>query len=110
MTFDDYRIESIKRVARKNHAKIWTNVVQRLEQKHEINVGKLSKVTKTGDVIAVPGKVLGAGVIQHSITIGAVSFSESAKEKIKSAGGTIMLIEKLVETNPNGKGVKIFVG
>ena len=39
MTFDDYRIESIKRVARKNHAKIWTNVVQRLEQKHEINVG-----------------------------------------------------------------------
>ena len=36
--------------------------------------------------------------------------AESAKEKIKNAGGTTMLIEKLVETNPEGKGVKIFVG
>ena len=56
------------------------------------------------------GKVLGAGVIEHSITIGAVSFSETARVKIKNAGGTVMLIEKLVETNPDGKGVKIFVG
>ena len=110
MTFNDYRIESIKRIARKNDAKIWINIVQKLEHNHEINVGTLSKVTKTGDVIAVPGKVLGAGIIEHSITIGAVSFSESAKEKIKNAGGTTMLIEKLVETNPEGKGVKIFVG
>ena len=75
------------------------------------NTSVLNKlITKTGDVIAVPGKVLGAGVIEHSITIGAVSFSETAKVKIKNAGGTVMLIEKLVETNPDGKGVKIFVG
>ena len=110
MTFNDYRIESIKRVARKTHAKVWTNIVQKLEHDHEINVGNLSRVRKTGDIIAVPGKVLGAGVIAHSITIGAVSFSETAKVKIKNAGGTVMLIEKLVETNPDGKGVKIFVG
>ena len=110
MTFNDYQIESIKRVARKTHAKVWTNIVKKLEHDLEINVGNLSRVTKTGDVIAVPGKVLGAGVIEHSITIGAVSFSETAKVKIKNAGGTVMLIEKLVETNPDGKGVKIFVG
>ena len=110
MTFNDYRIESIKRVARKTHAKVWTNIVKKLEHDHEINVGNLSRVTKTGDVIAVPGKVLGAGVIEHSITIGAVSFSETARVKIKNAGGTVMLIEKLVETNPDGKGVKIYVG
>ena len=81
-----------------------------IEIKSPLKMETISRVTKTGDIIAVPGKVLGAGVIEHSITIGAVSFSETAKVKIKNAGGTVMLIEKLVETNPDGKGVKIFVG
>lgn len=109
MTFNKYRIESIKHIARQNNSKIWSNVALKLQRNHEINVGKLSKITKNGDIVAIPGKVLGDGVIGHSITIGAADFSKNAKEKINNAGGKIMLIEKLVEIHPEGKGVKILV-
>ena len=109
LVFNDYRIESIKRVARKNNSKLWNDLLKKLKHNHEINIGKLSKLTKNGDVVAIPGKVLGGGIIEHSLTIGAVDFSQTAKEKIHNAGGKTLLIEKLVEANPEGKGVKIFI-
>ncbi len=61
----------------------------------EVNVGKISKLTKKGDSIVVPGKVLGTGSIDHAVTVAAMRFSESARRKIEAAGGKAMAIEKL---------------
>ena len=44
LVFNDYRIESIKRVARKTNSKLWNDVLKKLKRNHEINVGKLSKL------------------------------------------------------------------
>ncbi|RMF89481.1 MAG: 50S ribosomal protein L18e, partial [Methanobacteriota archaeon] len=64
--------------------------------------------TEKGDVVAVPGKVLGSGTIAHPLTVAACSFTASAREKITAAGGRCLSIEELVKENPKGSGVRIF--
>ncbi|MFC2174960.1 50S ribosomal protein L18e [archaeon] len=58
----------------------------------EVNVGKIGKLTKKGETIVVPGKVLGTGAIDHAVTVAAMRFSESAKKKIEAAGGKAVAI------------------
>jgi large subunit ribosomal protein L18e len=53
----------------------------------------------------VPGKVLGAGVIKHPVTVGAFQFSQGAKKKIERAGGECVDIKEFVNKNPNGSNV-----
>jgi len=62
-----------------------------------INVGKLAKMSKPGTVVVVPGKVLGDGTIKHIVDVVALSFSQSALQKIKAAGGEIHDFAWLVE-------------
>ncbi|MBS3090624.1 50S ribosomal protein L18e [Candidatus Pacearchaeota archaeon] len=50
-----------------------------------VNIDRLSRETKQGDKIIVPGKVLGKGSIQHNIIIAAFSFSQEAIKKLKSS-------------------------
>ena len=46
-----------------------------------------SRAANEGDVIVVPGKVLGAGAINKKLTVAAFRFSASAVKKIEEAGG-----------------------
>ena len=57
--------------------------------------------------MAVPGKVLGAGRIDHPINVAAFAFSEQAKSKILEAKGKCLSFSELVEKNPKGTNVKI---
>ncbi len=96
---------------KKKPGEIWRDISKRVAKSRknlsEVNVEKINKVTKKGEVIVVPGKVLGNGQIDHGITIGAIWFSHSAKEKIEKSGGVCMTIEELVEKYPDGKNVRI---
>ena len=91
-------------------ADIWNDLTRKLSQRNEVNVGKLAKITKKSDVVAVPGKVLGAGEISHSMTVGAEKFSASAKAKIEAAGGKAVSLAQLAEMHADGKGVRIIAG
>lgn len=75
----------------------------------EVNVGKIAHLTAPGDRVVVPGKVLGKGEINHSITIAAFSFSSSALSKLKTSGCAVMPIDEFTEVEPRGSGVKIIV-
>ena len=55
----------------------------------------------------VPGKVLCSGEITGSQTVVAFSFSQGARDKIEASGGKALGIRELMDTNPNGKGVRI---
>ena len=61
----------------------------------EVNVGKIDKLTKKGESVVVPGKVLGTGAIGHAVTVAAMRFSATAKRKIEAAGGKTMEIATL---------------
>lgn len=101
----------LRKKAKQNNAKIWNAVAELLSKPKRrriyVNISKINRYSKDGDIIVVPGKVLGAGIINHKITIGAFKFSESAKKKIEEAGGKCISIIDLVEEQPKGTGVKI---
>ena len=72
------------------------------------NLYRINKKTKKDDIIVVPGKILGMGELEHTLTIACLESSRTAKKKIESSGSKIISIEELLEQNPKGSGVKIF--
>jgi len=72
-----------------------------------VNLSRINRHTSEGDVVVVPGKVLGAGLLRHPVTVAAFAFTRSARQKILEAGGKCLDIRELVELNPKGSGVKI---
>ncbi len=104
-------IRYLRKKSNEENVKIWKDIAWRLEkprrQKAEVNISKINRYTKDGDFVIVPGKVLGAGRIDHKVIVAAWSFSEEARNKILSAGGEALKIEELIERNPKGSGVII---
>lgn len=72
----------------------------------EVNVGRLSRVGEVAAVF-VPGKVLGTGTLERKLSVGAFSFSASARSKIESAGGKALSVEEFVKKFPEGSGVAL---
>ncbi len=105
-------ILQLRQVAIQNNSGFWKKVVLELQKprrnKRVVNIYKIQKLAKQGDVIVVPGKVLGTGDLSLKITIAAESFSKSALEKINSVGKATSLLD-LARENPKGTGLKIIV-
>ena len=74
---------------------------------YEISVSKIEKYAKKGENVVVPGTVLSDGEISKSLTIAALHFTASAKEKIEAAGGKCISIEDIMKENPSAKKVRI---
>ncbi|UXD21535.1 50S ribosomal protein L18 [Ignicoccus pacificus DSM 13166] len=98
---------------RKTKSPFWKRVYELLSrparERVVVNVSKINRYANDGDVVVVPGKVLGAGDIEKKVTVAAFSFSYTAVEKITQAGGKVMHISELVKENPKGKGLKIII-
>jgi len=104
-------IRILYKMAREYNAPIWRAVAEELEKprrkRRVVNLSRINRYTKEGEVVVVPGKVLGSGTIDHKVTIAAIGFSKTALEKIKSAGGQALHILDLIKVNPRGTNVKI---
>ena len=106
-------IRVLKSAANKNNAPIWRCVAELIDRPRrlrvEVNLSKINRYTQSGDVVIVPGKVLGAGSMDHPVTVAALGFSRQAVEKIRAAGGKVVHILQLIEENPRGSRVKIII-
>jgi large subunit ribosomal protein L18e len=104
-------IWTLRRASKKNKAPIWRALERELSRprrnRREVNVGALADKTADGQVIVVPGKVLGSGEIGHKLTLCAITISESATKKINACGGKLVNLSNLVEQYPDGKGVRM---
>jgi len=104
-------VSELRRISRKNKAAIWEKVAEFLckprRSRIEINVGQIERHAAKGDVIAVPGRVLGSGAIESKVTIAAHRFTNQAKQKIEKAGGKCLSLLELAEKYPKGSGVRI---
>jgi len=104
-------IRFLKKKAVENKAEIWRDIAERLavsrRRRVAVNISRINRYTEKGDVVVVPGKVLGAGKLEHKVTVAAFSFSETAKNKILKARGKCLTIQDLVKKNPKGSNVKI---
>ena len=110
----DNTIKMLRHASKSSGAKTWLRTSKYLNKsisrKSKVNVGKISHVTKEDEVVLIPGKVLGGGVVSHRIVVGAYTFTKSASDKIKNAGGEVLSIPIFLERYPTGKNVKIIGG
>ena len=104
-------VKEMYALSEKEGAAIWKDLAKRFEKPRrnwaEVNLSRLNRVTKKGDVIVVPGKILGNGLIEHPIEAYVFSISESAKSAIEKAKGKVGIIEDLMKKNPKATGVRI---
>jgi large subunit ribosomal protein L18e len=101
----------LERAGKEHDAPVWC-VASRLlgsseRTRVEVNLGRISRLAEDGQAIFVPGKVLGSGLIDKKMTIGAYSFSASARSKIAAAGGSALSIPQFVKKFPDGSGVHL---
>ncbi len=103
-------IHTLKKYSREFKAPIWRDVAEYLSRptrkRVEVNLSRINRYAKDGDVVVVPGKVLGSGTLSRKVTVAAWRFSRSAYEKIRKVGEAIT-IEELLRRNPSGSNVKI---
>ena len=104
-------ISKLKEESRTKGAEIWRDIAHRLERPArnwaEVNLSRLERYANEGDIIVVPGKVLGAGSINKKLTVAAYRFSGSAAKKIEAAGGRQLTIPELIKESPKGRDVRI---
>lgn len=101
----------LKTKTREFDAPIWRTLAERLEKpKHSrcaVNLSRINRYTKDGETVTVPGKVLGAGALDHKVSVAAFSFSEEARRKIEAAGGRCLTFSVLIKKNRKGTDLKI---
>jgi large subunit ribosomal protein L18e len=101
----------LKKQSRENDVEIWRTTAEILAKPRRkrvaVNLSRLNRYTQKSDVVVVPGKVLGNGLITHPITVAAFAFSAKAKEKILAARGKCLSIIDLIKKNPRGANVKV---
>lgn len=104
-------IRRLRKLAKETGSDIWSDLAERLNRSNrsrsEVNVSQLNRHTEDGDTVVVPGKVLGSGNLDHSLTVAAFSFSGRARSRIRSVGGETLTIGELLDRNPEGKSVII---
>jgi len=90
----------------KTKINIWRKISKKLSgprrNRIKANLYRINKKTKKNDTIVIPGKVLGIGELDHSLTIACLEYSQSAKKKIESSGSTLLSIDELMNQNPKG--------
>jgi len=101
----------LERAGKKQRAPIWDEASVLLSNpsktRVEVNLGRMSRLADAGEAIFVPGKVLGTGVIDKKLVVGAFSFSSSARLKIEASGGSALSVEEFLKKYPKGSGVKL---
>ncbi|MFW9769584.1 MAG: 50S ribosomal protein L18e [Candidatus Thorarchaeota archaeon] len=106
-------INALRKTSTKHNVGIWKRVAELIarpaRKRATVNIGKISRYTSAGDIIVVPGKVLGSGNLSHKVTVAALNASASARTVIIGAGGSLISIDELLTKVPKGKGVTIIV-
>ena len=104
-------IATLKRESHTHEAGLWAAVAHDLErptrQRRVVNLSCINRHTASNETVVVPGKVLGSGELDHSLTVAAFDFSSRAREQITKSKGTCLTILELIKKDPKGKNIKI---
>ena len=104
-------IGELKKRSYEQSVYLWKRIALDLErptrQRRVVNLSRINRHTKENEIIIVPGKVLGTGILNHKITISAYQFSEQAKNKLEKTGARMVTLLELSKEKPNGKRIRI---
>jgi len=98
-------IRELIEILKERDEKIWKDLAVRISKSKRnrptVNLSSINRYAKSGEIIIVPGKVLSYGKLDKKITIGALSFSEESKKKIKNSKSDFKKIKELIKEKPN---------
>ncbi len=101
----------LERAGKEHHAPIWSAAAEMLSRPRssavQVNLSRVRHAAGDAEAVFVPGKVLGGGSVDRKLVVGAFSFSESARSKLKAAGGSPLSVEQFLARYPKGSGVRI---
>jgi large subunit ribosomal protein L18e len=104
-------IASLAKESTTQKAGLWSRLAEDLalptRKRRVVNLSRISRYTKANETVVVPGKVLGSGMLEHSVVVAAYSFSDGARERIEQAKGKCITIQELMKQNPKGKDIRI---
>lgn len=104
-------IVRLKKAATENNTPLWRRVALDLERptrmRRAVNLSRINRFAKEGELVLIPGKVLGSGQLSRRLTIAAWSISGQALERVREANGEFLTIAELLAKNPDGKNVRI---
>lgn len=104
-------IVELKKKSSVDGVRFWNRIASDLERptrnRRVVNLSKISRHTKEGEFIVVPGKVLSGGDLNHKLTIAAWQFSEKALDKINQKQSKAISIQELMKSNIKGKKIRI---
>lgn len=103
-------IRACEEAGRTNDAAIWSRVAEELDRanrkQREVSVSHIDRNAEDGETVVVPGKVVGRGTVDPSVTVAAFAFTDNARDAIE-ANGEAVWIDELVEENPAGAGLRL---
>ena len=104
-------IQELKKKAIDTDIRIFKRIASDLEKptrsQRAVNLSRINRYTKENELIVVPGKVLGSGDLDHSLTIAAYKFSSSALDKINTSKSKAIKISDLMNGEVKGKKIRI---
>src|SRR5947199_10570625 len=96
----------LMKAGRQYQTPLWITIAGFLGKSHRtrivLNLGQVSRHVKAGEVVAVPGKVLGSGLPKEKLTIAAFKFSLRRLLKVQKALACGIGVSRLIEENPRG--------
>lgn len=94
-------IRDLKKLSTKTNVNLWRGVARLLaktsSQRPQVNLSKIDKHTTANEVVIVPGKVLGDGVLTKKVKIIGFRASESAIRKIEASGSQFIEIQEYIK-------------
>lgn len=103
-------VQELKKTSLEQGVGLWKRVAEDLErptrQRRTVNLFSIERNAADGEVVVVPGKVLGEGDLTKKVTVAAFAFSDEALSKINRSGKALT-IQELVKSNPKGQKVRI---
>ncbi len=104
-------VQDLRKASWEHEAPIWRDIAERLSKstkaRIEVNVSRVGRTVRDGEIALVPGKLLAAGSLSKKVDVAALSFSEAARAKISASGGKCWTLRELLNDNPKGAKVRI---
>ena len=104
-------IKTLRKASKERSQPIWAALADELDKakrkRNSVNLSRINRHTEAETIVAVPGKVLSSGRLDHPVTVAAYAFSEGALEKIAGAQGKAMSLNELLEEKIDTSKIKI---
>ncbi len=106
-------VRQLRKTAREKGARVWLKVAEELEKPRRrrvaVNLSRINRSSREGEMVIVPGVVLGVGDVNKKLTVVAVRITRRALEKLKASNCQFMTIAEALKVNPEGSNVRVIV-